>query len=67
MLGEVRQATIAHALMSSAGLGSSQPSPEPENEAGGEKPQLNAGSLVLHGGVAHISLSVIIDKTQTSL
>ena len=40
-------------VMSSAGLGSSQPSPEPENEAGGEKPQLNAGSLVLHGEVAH--------------
>jgi len=27
--------------------------PEPENEAKGEKPQLNAGSLVLQGGVAH--------------
>jgi len=29
-------------------------SPEPENEAGGAKPMLNAGSLVLQGGVAHL-------------
>ncbi|NAY90074.1 MAG: hypothetical protein GU347_05115 [Desulfurococcales archaeon] len=44
---------IAHALMSSAGWGRGEPSPEPANEAGGAKPQLNAGSLVLQGGVAH--------------
>ncbi|MFP3268982.1 MAG: hypothetical protein RXO29_05285 [Desulfurococcales archaeon] len=37
---------IARRAMSSAGWGSSEP-PEPENEAGGEKHQLNAGSLVL--------------------
>jgi len=30
--------SIAHALMKGVGWGSSQPSPEPENEAGGEKP-----------------------------
>ena len=28
--------------------------PEPVDEAGGAKPQLNAGSLVLQGGAAHI-------------
>uniref|UniRef100_A0A7J3SKZ8 Uncharacterized protein n=1 Tax=Fervidicoccus fontis TaxID=683846 RepID=A0A7J3SKZ8_9CREN len=28
-------------------------SPEPADEAKGEKPQLNAGSLVLQGGAAH--------------
>jgi len=27
-----------------------EPSPEPADEAGGEKPQLNAGSFVLQGG-----------------
>jgi hypothetical protein len=31
------------------GIGRSEPL-EPENEAGGEKPQLNAGSFVLQGG-----------------
>jgi len=35
--------------MSSAGWGSGEP-PEPANEAGGEKPRLNAGSLVLQDG-----------------
>jgi len=44
---------IAHALMRGIGWGSSE-SPEPANEAGGAKPQLNAGSLVLQGGVAHL-------------
>jgi len=38
---------IAHALMSSAGWGRSGEPPEPENEAGGVKPQLNTGSLIL--------------------
>jgi IS605 OrfB family transposase len=37
---------IARRVMSSAGWGRSEP-PEPANEAGGEKPQLNAGSLAL--------------------
>jgi len=37
---------IARSVMSSAGWGRSEP-PEPANEAGGEKPQLNAGSLAL--------------------
>jgi len=45
---------IARRVMSSAGWGSGEP-PEPENEAGGEKPPLNAGSLVLQDGVAHLS------------
>jgi hypothetical protein len=40
-------------VMSSAGWGGGEPSPEPADEAGGAKPQLNAGSLVLQGGVAH--------------
>ncbi|MCI4396600.1 MAG: hypothetical protein JHC28_03480 [Thermoprotei archaeon] len=35
--------------MSSAGWRKGEP-PEPANEAGGEKPQLNAGSLVLQDG-----------------
>ncbi|NAY89945.1 MAG: hypothetical protein GU347_04450 [Desulfurococcales archaeon] len=37
---------IAHALMSSAGWRKGEP-PEPANEAGGEKPRLSVGSLVL--------------------
>jgi hypothetical protein len=41
---------IAHALMRGMGWGSGEPSPEPADEAGGEKPRLNAGSLVLQGG-----------------
>jgi hypothetical protein len=45
---------IARRVMSSAGWRSGE-SPEPANEAGGEKPQLNAGSLVLQDGVAHLS------------
>jgi hypothetical protein len=40
---------IARRVMSSAGWGSSEP-PEPADEAGGEKPRLNAGSLVLQDG-----------------
>jgi len=52
VLGEVRQATIAHALMRCVGWRRCEPR-EPENEAEGEKPQLNAGSLVLQDGVAH--------------
>ena len=36
---------IARRVMSSAGWGKGE-SPEPANEAGGEKPQLNARSLV---------------------
>jgi len=39
--------------MSSAGWRKGEPF-EPENEAGGEKPQLNAGSPVLQGEVAHL-------------
>jgi hypothetical protein len=52
VLGEVRQATIARRVMSSAGWGRSEP-PEPADEAGGEKPQLNARNLALQGGAAH--------------
>ena len=37
---------IAHALMSSARWRRGEP-PEPADEAKGEKPQLNGGSLVL--------------------
>ena len=44
---------IARRAMSSAGWRRGEPSPEPANEAGGAKPQLNAVSLVLQGGVAH--------------
>jgi len=43
---------IARRVMSSAGWGSCEPL-KPENEAGGAKHQLNAGSLVLQDGVAH--------------
>ena len=41
--------SIAHALMRGMGWGSGEP-PEPANEAGGAKHQLNAGSFVLQGG-----------------
>ncbi|MCI4396329.1 MAG: hypothetical protein JHC28_02075, partial [Thermoprotei archaeon] len=44
---------IARRAMSSGGWGRGEP-PEPPDEAGGAKPQLNAGSLVLQGGVAHL-------------
>ena len=44
---------IARMAMSSAGWGSGE-SPEPADEAGGAKPQLNAGSLALQDGVAHL-------------
>jgi hypothetical protein len=44
---------IARRAMSSAGWGRGEPSPEPADEAGGAKRQLNAGSLVLQDGVAH--------------
>jgi len=47
---------IARRVMSSAGWGRGE-SLEPANEAGGSKPQLNAGSLFLQGEVAHISIS----------
>ena len=40
---------IARRAMSSAGWRKGEP-PEPENEAKGEKPQLNAVSLILQGG-----------------
>ena len=43
---------IAHALMRGMGWRKGEP-PEPADEAGGSKPQLNAGSLVLQGEVAH--------------
>jgi hypothetical protein len=43
---------IARRVMSSAGWGSCEP-PEPADEAGGAKSQLNAGSLALKGEVAH--------------
>jgi hypothetical protein len=39
---------IARRAMSSAGWGRGEP-PEPENEAGGVKPQLNTGNLFLQG------------------
>jgi hypothetical protein len=39
---------IARRAMSSAGWGRCE-SPEPANEAGGAKPRLNAGSLILQG------------------
>jgi transposase len=45
---------IAHRVTSSMGWGSREP-PEPAYEAGGAKPQLNAGSLALQGGVAHMA------------
>jgi hypothetical protein len=41
--------SIAHALMRCMGWRRCE-SPEPADEAGGEKPQLNAGSFVLQGG-----------------
>ena len=50
---------IAHALMKGMGWGEVAPPPEPANEAGGEKPQLNAGSLVLQDGVAHIETPIL--------
>jgi len=43
---------IARRAMSSAGWRKGE-SPEPADEAKGEKPQLSVGSLVLQGGVAH--------------
>jgi len=43
------QANIASRAMSSAGWRKGEP-PEPANEAGGAKPRLNAGSLVLQDG-----------------
>jgi IS605 OrfB family transposase len=43
---------IAHRVTSPMGWGSREP-PEPADEAGGVKPQLNAGSHALQGGVAH--------------
>jgi len=43
---------IAHALMRRMGWGSCEP-PEPANEAGGVKPQLNVGSPIRKGGVVH--------------
>jgi len=46
VLGEVRQAAIAHALMRGMGWRRCEPR-EPADEAGGEKPQLNAGNLAL--------------------
>ncbi|NAY89183.1 MAG: hypothetical protein GU347_00435 [Desulfurococcales archaeon] len=49
--------SIAHALMRGMGWKRGEPSPEPADEAGGAKHQLNAGSLVLHGGVAHESFT----------
>jgi hypothetical protein len=43
---------MAHALMRSMGRRRCEP-PEPADEAGGEKPQLNARNLALQGGAAH--------------
>ena len=43
---------IARRAMSSAGWRKGKP-PEQANEARGEKPQLNTGSLVLQGEAAH--------------
>jgi hypothetical protein len=45
--------SIARRAMSSSGWGRGEPYPEPADEAGGKKAQLNAGSLVLQGEVAH--------------
>jgi hypothetical protein len=46
---------IARRVMKGMGWGRGEPYPEPADEAKGVKPQLNAGSLVLHGEVAHFS------------
>jgi IS605 OrfB family transposase len=51
---------IARRVMSSAGWGSSEP-PKPADEAGGVKPQPNAGSPALQGGVAH-NTSLLLDS-----
>jgi len=45
-LAEGTRINIARRLMRSAGWGSCEP-PEPADEVGGEKPQLNAGSFAL--------------------
>jgi hypothetical protein len=45
---------IACRVISSAGWGRSSEPPEQANEAGGAKPRLNAGSLVLQDGIAHM-------------
>jgi IS605 OrfB family transposase len=52
---------IAHALTRGMGWGSREP-PEPADEAGGVKPQPNAGSPALKGGVAHedLMLSLVL-------
>jgi len=44
---------IPRRAMSSSGWGKREP-PEPADEAGGVKSQLNAGSLALQGGIAHL-------------
>jgi len=44
---------IARRVIKGMGWGRGEPSPEPADEAKGEKPMLNAGSLVLQSGVAH--------------
>ena len=61
MLGEVRQATIAHALMRCVGWRRGEPR-EPANEGNGVKPPLNAGSLVLQDEVAHKELLILLNK-----
>uniref|UniRef100_A0A7J3SK41 Transposase n=1 Tax=Fervidicoccus fontis TaxID=683846 RepID=A0A7J3SK41_9CREN len=48
---------IPRRAMSSSGWGKREP-PEPADEAKGEKPQLNAGSLVLQDGVVHLLWSM---------
>ena len=49
---------IARRVIKGMGWGRGEP-PEPANEAKGEKPQLNAGSLVLQEGVAHIETPIL--------
>ena len=56
MARKVRKAFLQNANINMARMvieGAVSPPPEPANEAGGAKPQLNAGSLVLQDGVAH--------------
>jgi len=53
-------------VMSSAGWGRGEP-PEPANEAGGAKPQLNGGSFVLQGGEGAAHKNSILFKKKTLL
>jgi len=57
---------IARRVTSSMGWGSCEP-PEPAYEAGGVKPQLNAGSLAPQGGVAHLTDSRKVLRRRADL